>query len=106
MTNVLTGLWNTSLHTLFPRPFLFKFVCDDENSNEVFALIRKHCPAITGAETATQTRWLPSGHLQTVFTRLSNWTNVDEVLYKRKVFMTADGGIISMDFGACVFTDS
>ena len=94
---MLGGLLSTVHRTVLPPTFRFKLECDDLNKNPLVSLIREHCPSISGARTAKQTRWLPSGHLQTLYTSASNAMQVEDVDFKRKVFLAPDGGTISMD---------
>ena len=94
---MLGGLLSTVHRTVLPPTFRFKLECDDLNKNALVSLIREHCPSISGARTAKQTRWLPSGHLQTLYTSASNAMQVEDVDFKRKVFLAPDGGTISMD---------
>lgn len=94
---MLSGLLSTVHRTLLPPAFRFNLECNGANENQLISLIREHCPSISGAKTGKQTRWLPSGHLQTLYTSASNAMQVEDVDFKRKVFMAPDGGTISMD---------
>lgn len=97
--SMLFGLLGTARNAILPRPYRFKLECFESDENPILALIREHCPTISGTKSATASRWLASGHLQTVYTSLMNPSNTDQVRYKRKVMMVPDGGIVALDFG-------
>ena len=97
--SMLFGLLGTARNAILPRQYRFKLECFESDENPILALIREHCPTISGTKSATASRWLASGHLQTVYTSLMNPSNTDQVRYKRKVMMVPDGGIVALDFG-------
>ena len=43
------------------------------------------------------TPWLSTGHLQTIYSAVGNFSHVDAVEYKRRVFVTPDGGTVGLD---------
>ncbi|KIS69462.1 uncharacterized protein UMAG_02793 [Mycosarcoma maydis] len=43
------------------------------------------------------TPWLSSGHLQTIYSAVANFSQIDAVEYQRRVFLTPDGGTIGLD---------
>lgn len=100
---MLFGLLGTARNTILPRPYRFKLECFESDANPILALIHEHCPTISGTKSATASRWLASGHLQTVYTSLLNTSNTDDITYKRKVIMVPDGGIVALDFGTYGF---
>lgn len=101
--SMLFGLLGTARNTILPRPYRFKLECFESDANPILALIHEHCPTISGTKSATASRWLASGHLQTVYTSLLNTSNTDDITYKRKVIMVPDGGIVALDFGTYRF---
>lgn len=97
MTSLLGALRNT----VWPQPFRFILEYKEAPSTSgspVAELIHAHCPHLSGAQTPPYpTRWLPSGHLQTVYSAAGDFSKVDRVEYKRKVFLTPDGGTVALD---------
>ncbi|KAJ9480324.1 Monoacylglycerol lipase [Pseudozyma hubeiensis] len=43
------------------------------------------------------TAWLSTGHLQTIYSAVGNFSQIDAVEYKRRVFLTPDGGTVGLD---------
>ncbi|CDR98745.1 related to putative acyltransferase [Sporisorium scitamineum] len=43
------------------------------------------------------TPWLSTGHLQTIYSAVGNFSHIDAVEFKRRVFLTPDGGTIGLD---------
>ena len=90
-------MFGVARNALLPRPFDFVLEYSEGTVNALATLLRQKCPSLAGTNQAWPTRWLPSGHMQTVWSAVADFTNVDKVEYKRKVIMTPDGGLISLD---------
>ncbi|CBQ72759.1 conserved hypothetical protein [Sporisorium reilianum SRZ2] len=43
------------------------------------------------------TPWLSTGHLQTIYSAVANFSTIDAVEFQRRVFLTPDGGTIGLD---------
>ncbi|GAC94490.1 alpha-beta hydrolase [Pseudozyma hubeiensis SY62] len=43
------------------------------------------------------TPWLSTGHLQTIYSAVGNFSQIDAVEFKRRVFLTPDGGTVGLD---------
>ncbi|SPO27355.1 related to putative acyltransferase [Ustilago trichophora] len=52
------------------------------------------------------TPWLSTGHLQTIYSAVGNFKQIDAVEYKRRVFMTPDGGTVGLDISPPALADS
>ncbi|PWN50826.1 hypothetical protein IE53DRAFT_386855 [Violaceomyces palustris] len=57
------------------------------------------CPSLDpkGSSAYRPTPWLTTGHLQTIYSAVGDFTKVDPVTYKRRVILTPDGGTIALD---------
>lgn len=99
----MLGLLRVARNAIWPHPFKFTLEyaeSNDSGSNPIVDMIRAHCPDLSGANAPPQpTRWLPSGHAQTMYSAVGDFSVVDEVEYKRKVFLTPDGGTVAVDIG-------
>lgn len=99
----MASLLGSLRNAVWPQPFRFVLEYKEAPSTSaspVAELIHAHCPHLTGALTPPYpTRWLPSGHLQTVYSAAGDFSKVDCVEYKRKVFLTPDGGTVALDIG-------
>ncbi|WFD42160.1 hypothetical protein MPSI1_000799 [Malassezia psittaci] len=88
-------------NTIWPASFSFKLEYGNSGGssrNSVAEMIQSYCPSLSGmANIPSPTRWLPSGHFQTLYSAIGNFSKVDHVNYKRKVFLTPDGGTVAMD---------
>ncbi|KAJ1305168.1 hypothetical protein OPQ81_000199 [Rhizoctonia solani] len=62
----------------------------------VRALVETSCPSLM--QDYKPTWWLPSGHIQTAFCVVADFTKVDEILYERTLLSLPDGGTIGLDF--------
>ncbi|KAI0273609.1 Alpha/Beta hydrolase protein [Gloeopeniophorella convolvens] len=62
----------------------------------VHALLQSYCPSLfTSFQPAW---WLFNGHLQTAFSVIGDFSQVDRVVYDRKYLELKDGGTIGLDF--------
>lgn len=52
------------------------------------------------------TPWLSTGHLQTIYSAVGNFSHIDAVEYKRRVFVTPDGGTVGLDISPPSLADS
>lgn len=97
----MLGLLHYAKNTLLPGQFRFLLeYAEEQGRNPIYDLIQRQCPHLTGdGDIPKATRWLASGHLQTVYSVLGDFSRVDEVEYKRKVFLTPDGGTVALDIG-------
>lgn len=93
----MLGLMGAARNALLPRKFRFILEYADMEPNPLVDMISRSCPSLCGSQAATATRWLPSGHAQTVWSSVADFSGVDQVEYKRKVIMVPDGGILSID---------
>lgn len=94
------GLLDLARNVVLPRSFQFRLSYSNlsDGTNPLVELLKAQCPHLTGKETASPSRCLPSGHLQTIYSALGDFSSVDKVDYKRKVILVPDGGTISLDF--------
>ncbi|WFC94084.1 hypothetical protein MBRA1_000714 [Malassezia brasiliensis] len=106
MTSLLGALRNA----VWPQPFRFILEYKEAPSTSaspVAELIHAHCPHLSGAQTPPHpSRLLPSGHLQTVYSAAGDFSKVDCVEYKRKVFLTPDGGTVALDIAPPALAES
>ncbi|WFD25191.1 hypothetical protein MNAN1_000157 [Malassezia nana] len=93
----MLGLIGVARNMLLPRKFRFILEYADGEPNAIVDMIGRSCPSLCGSTAATAAWWLPSGHAQTIWSSIADFSNVDRVEYKRKVIMVPDGGIISID---------
>ncbi|KZV94660.1 AB-hydrolase YheT [Exidia glandulosa HHB12029] len=92
------------LHVLFPplapaRPELLfgdraKPVVNGKMTLENF--VKAHVPSLL--EPYTPAWWCPTGHGQTIYCAIGDFTKHDEVRYERKMLRLVDGGTIGLDF--------
>ncbi|CAL1703610.1 unnamed protein product [Somion occarium] len=62
------------------------------------ALVNQKVPSLAGPEARLHgVWWLPGGNAQTLYTSLSDFSDVDTVTYQRKLLQVADGGVIAID---------
>ncbi|KAI0695893.1 AB-hydrolase YheT [Cytidiella melzeri] len=59
-------------------------------------LVEKRCPSLHN--TFTPAWWLPSGHLQTAYCVVGDFSRVDKLEYERTLLQTLDGGTLGLDF--------
>ncbi|SNX85442.1 related to putative acyltransferase [Melanopsichium pennsylvanicum] len=52
------------------------------------------------------TPWLSTGHLQTIYSAVGNFSKIDAVEFKRRVFITPDGGTVGLDISPPSLADS
>ncbi|SOV03803.1 related to putative acyltransferase [Ustilago sp. UG-2017a] len=52
------------------------------------------------------TPWLSTGHLQTIYSAVGNFSHINAVEYKRRVFVTPDGGTVGLDISPPSLADS
>lgn len=52
------------------------------------------------------TPWLSTGHLQTIYSAVGNFSHIDAVEFKRRVFLTPDGGTVGLDISPPTLADS
>ncbi|GAC72064.1 alpha/beta hydrolase [Moesziomyces antarcticus T-34] len=52
------------------------------------------------------TPWLSTGHLQTIYSAVGNFSQIDAVEYKRRVFVVPDGGTVGLDISPPALADS
>ncbi|KAI3627483.1 hypothetical protein GLX27_000850 [Malassezia furfur] len=106
----MASLLGSLRNAVWPQPFRFVLEYKEAPSTSaspVAELIHAHCPHLTGALTPPYpTRWLPSGHLQTVYSAAGDFSKVDCVEYKRKVFLTPDGGTVALDIAPPALAES
>lgn len=86
-------------NALFPSSIRFSLDYSGGDSNPIAAIIHDHCPSLTGVNTATTTRYLANGHLQTLYSALGDFSNTDHIQYSRCVLLTPDGGTLAIDIG-------
>lgn len=56
------------------------------------------CPALVGPEAVFRpTKWLPSGHMQTIFAASADTLELDPVTYTRTTLLVPDGGTLTLD---------
>ena len=99
------GMMGMARNALLPRKFRFIIEYADSEPNAIVEMISRSCPSLCGAQAATATRWLPSGHAQTIWSSVADFSEVDKVEYKRKVIMVPDGGILSIDMAPVSLAD-
>jgi len=91
------GMLGMARNVFLPRKFRLFLEYAEIEPNPIVEMISQSCPSLCGSRAATATRWLPSGHAQTIWTSIADFSGVDQVEYKRKVIMVPDGGILSID---------
>ncbi|EPQ32056.1 uncharacterized protein PFL1_00254 [Pseudozyma flocculosa PF-1] len=66
------------------------------------------CPSLDPARNPTYkpTPWLTTGHLQTIWCAVGSFDQIDPVTYKRRVFLTPDGGTVSIDISPPELADA
>lgn len=81
---------NGHLETQGPQPPFLPVSC--------LPSLVKECSSLVGPLASyTPSPHLPSGHLQTIYSASADTVEQDKVMYKRRVIMVPDGGIISLD---------
>lgn len=70
-----------------------------DSSKTLLDVLKTGCPSLLGDRAwYTPTWWLfGSGHLQTLYSALGNFTEVHKVEYERKFLAVPDGGVICLD---------
>lgn len=93
----MAGFMGVVRQVLAPAPFTFRLECAQGSQNAVASYLQRRCPGLTGEEAPRATRWLPTGHLQTVWSTIADFSQIDQCEYQRRVIMTPDGGLLSID---------
>ncbi|WFD29717.1 hypothetical protein MSPP1_000728 [Malassezia sp. CBS 17886] len=97
----MLGLWGLLRNALYPAPFRVNIEYADgparKASEPLRELISTHCPSIMGGSAPAPTQWLPTGHLQTLWSAVGDFASIDRVRYERVAFVTPDGGTLSLD---------
>lgn len=98
----MNGLLQILRNFVSPAPFRFTVESSEDPSKDDTLLhtLQVQCPHLMGAKTASPSRLLPSGDFQTIFSAFADFSHVDRISYKRKVFLTPDGGTLSLDICA------
>ncbi|KAI0672448.1 AB-hydrolase YheT [Trametes maxima] len=60
-------------------------------------LIRANVPALGPEATFDGVWWLPGGDAQTMYSAIADFSQVDPIVYERKLLQVSDGGIIAVD---------
>jgi len=69
------------------------------SKESIRSVVINHCPSLVGpSATFSPTPWLFSGHLQTIYSAVGDFTKVDQVEYERRIIKVPDGGQIALDF--------
>ncbi|KAN0060422.1 hypothetical protein ACQY0O_007752 [Thecaphora frezii] len=71
----------------------------DANAIPTVQSLLASCPSLDPARKPTfkPTPWLTTGHLQTIYCAVGSFDHIDPVQYRRRVFLTPDGGTVSLD---------
>ncbi|WFD07662.1 hypothetical protein MVES1_003031 [Malassezia vespertilionis] len=96
----MASIFGTLRNLAYPQKLTFAFEyagVANGASNAVFDAIIAQCPSLVGTNQPHMSRRLPTGHLQTVYSAAADFSTIDQVQYKRKVFLTPDGGTIAVD---------
>lgn len=104
MGSALSGLFCSSRHV----PILHFSSCpvdvpvnksdepDAVENIDIPALVHSICPSLKLPYNPPW--WLRNGHLQTGYCVIGDFSNVDQIVYHRKLLRTADGGTLGLDF--------
>lgn len=69
---------------------------DDTEKVSLREVVERRCPSLH--DVFRPAWWLPTGHLQTLYCVIGDFSRVDKVDYERKLLRTVDGGTIGLDF--------
>ncbi|KAI0082681.1 AB-hydrolase YheT [Panus rudis PR-1116 ss-1] len=72
------------------------FAAKEEQQITLHELVKARCPSLFREYRPAW--WLASGHLQTLYCVVGDFSNVDKVEYDRTLLRTLDGGTIGLDF--------
>ncbi|KAI0643881.1 AB-hydrolase YheT [Trametes meyenii] len=71
--------------------------CMDSSRLSLVQLIRTNVPALGPEATFDGIWWLPGGDAQTVYSAVADFSQVDPIVYERRLLQVSDGGIIAVD---------
>ncbi|WFD35696.1 hypothetical protein MCUN1_002557 [Malassezia cuniculi] len=92
------GLLGAARNTVLPPSYHFKldYAASHAGTQAFVDMLLEKCPSLASSN-ARPSRLLPSGMLQTVYAGMADFSDVDQVEYVRKVFLTPDGGTVALD---------
>lgn len=68
----------------------------DKKTLRIDDFVSKSCPSLY--QPYNPPRWMHNGHVQTAYCVAGDFTNVDKVVYHRKLLRMVDGGTLGLDF--------